>query len=673
MCGITGFIDPGTLRYDDLFGAIKRMTSAIQHRGPDDEGIWIDETIPIVLGHRRLSIIDLSPSGHQPMVSAHGRYVMVFNGEIYNYLDIKQQLEASGDAPAWRGHSDTEVLLAAFERWGPEKAIQQCTGMFAIALWDIRDRKLHLIRDRMGEKPLYYGWSNQVFLFGSELKAFYAHPKWMGEINRDALCLYLRYNYVPAPYSIFKHVFKLIPGAILTVSLEEIKNASIHADITDLQPKPYWSIHDVVDDGMHHQLHISDTEAIDHLHDLLKDAVGKQMIADVPLGAFLSGGIDSSTVVAIMQAQSSRPVRTFSIGFHEKDFNEAHYAAAVAKHLGTDHTELYVTPEEAYDIIPRLPEIYDEPFADSSQIPTCLISALTRRYVTVSLSGDGGDELFGGYNRYAYANDVWNWIRKIPYPARKSVSEAIQWFSPKQWEQAYQVLKNFLPSRYQVNNAGDKILKLSRILGTKSLQEVLYKQFISHWKVPHQVVLNGIEPKARYAYHKPADLDSFISWMMYVDAFTYLPDDILVKVDRAAMHVSLETRVPMLDHRVVEYVWKLPLHLKLRNGESKWLLKQVLYQYVPPELVNRPKMGFGVPLQHWLRGPLREWAEDLLDVKRLKEEGFFHVQKIRQKWEEHISGRRNWQYHLWDILMFQAWLTSYAHLIHESKTHTLPV
>jgi asparagine synthase (glutamine-hydrolysing) len=672
MCGITGFIDPGTLRYDDLFGAIKRMTSAIQHRGPDDEGIWIDETIPIVLGHRRLSIIDLSPSGHQPMVSAHGRYVMVFNGEIYNYLDIKQQLEASGDAPAWRGHSDTEVLLAAFERWGPEKAIQQCTGMFAIALWDIRDRKLHLIRDRMGEKPLYYGWSNQVFLFGSELKAFYAHPKWMGEINRDALCLYLRYNYVPAPYSIFKHVFKLIPGAILTVSLEEIKNASIHADITDLQPKPYWSIHDVVDDGMHHQLHISDTEAIDHLHDLLKDAVGKQMIADVPLGAFLSGGIDSSTVVAIMQAQSSRPVRTFSIGFHEKDFNEAHYAAAVAKHLGTDHTELYVTPEEAYDIIPRLPEIYDEPFADSSQIPTCLISALTRRYVTVSLSGDGGDELFGGYNRYAYANDVWNWIRKIPYPARKSVSEAIQWFSPKQWEQAYQVLKNFLPSRYQVNNAGDKILKLSRILGTKSLQEV-YKQFISHWKVPHQVVLNGIEPKARYAYHKPADLDSFISWMMYVDAFTYLPDDILVKVDRAAMHVSLETRVPMLDHRVVEYVWKLPLHLKLRNGESKWLLKQVLYQYVPPELVNRPKMGFGVPLQHWLRGPLREWAEDLLAVKRLKEEGFFHVEKVRQKWEEHISGRRNWQYHLWDILMFQAWLAFYAHLIHESKTHTLPV
>jgi len=672
MCGVTGFIDAGTPRYDDLFGAIKRMTSAIQHRGPDDEGIWIDETTPIVLGHRRLSIIDLSPSGHQPMVSAHGRYVMVFNGEIYNYLDIKQQLEASGDAPAWRGHSDTEVLLAAFERWGPEKAIQQCTGMFAIALWDIQDRKLHLIRDRMGEKPLYYGWSNQVFLFGSELKAFYAHPKWVGEINRDALCLYLRYNYIPAPYSIFKHVFKLIPGSILTVSLEEIKNASIHADITNLQPKPYWSIHDVVDDGMHHQLHISDTEAVDHLHNLLKDAVGKQMIADVPLGAFLSGGIDSSTVVAIMQAQSSRPVRTFSIGFHEKDFNEAHYAAAVAKHLGTDHTELYVTPEEAYDIIPRLPEIYDEPFADSSQIPTCLISALTRRYVTVSLSGDGGDELFGGYNRYANANDVWNWIRKIPYPVRKSVSEAIQWFSPEQWEQAYQVLKNFLPSRYQVNNAGDKILKLSRILGTKSLQEV-YKQFISHWKEPHQVVLNGIEPTARYAYHKPADLDSFISWMMYVDAFTYLPDDILVKVDRAAMHVSLETRVPMLDHRVVEYVWKLPLHLKLRNGESKWLLKQVLYQYVPPELVNRPKMGFGVPLQHWLRGPLREWAEDLLAVRRLKEEGFFHVEKVRQKWEEHISGRRNWQYHLWDILMFQAWLASYAHLIHESKTHTLPV
>ncbi|SFV27375.1 asparagine synthase (glutamine-hydrolyzing) [Thermoflavifilum thermophilum] len=672
MCGITGFIDTGVSSRDDLMHAIRQMTGSIQHRGPDDEGIWVDETIPIALGHRRLSIIDLSPSGHQPMVSAHGRYVMVFNGEIYNYLDIKQQLEASGDAPAWKGHSDTEVLLAAFEHWGPEKAIQQCIGMFAIALWDVHHRRLHLIRDRMGEKPLYYGWSNQLFLFGSELKAFYAHPKWTGEINRDALCLYLRHNYIPAPYSIFQHIFKLIPGSILTVSLEAIKKYSAQIPDAELQPKPYWSIHDVVQEGINNHLHISAPEAIDQLHGLMKDAVGKQMIADVPLGAFLSGGIDSSTVVALMQAQSSRPVKTFSIGFYEKEFNEAHYAAAVAGHLRTDHTELYVTPKDAFDIIPRLPKIYDEPFADSSQIPTCLISALTRKHVTVSLSGDGGDELFGGYNRYVYANDVWNWIRKIPYPVRKSIVEAIQLWPPEKWEKSYQIFKKWLPSRYQVNNAGDKIFKLSRILSANSVQGV-YKQFISHWKDPQEVVIDGAEPSARYAYHKPADLYDFISWMMYVDAFTYLPDDILVKVDRAAMHVSLETRVPMLDHRIVEYVWKLPFYLKCKQKESKWILRQILYQYVPPELVNRPKMGFGVPLQDWLRGPLREWAEDLLATKRLKDEGFFHVEKVRQKWEEHISGRRNWQYHLWDILMFQAWLASYSHLVTQNSTDPIPL
>lgn len=651
MCGIAGFLGISSgVGIHELQSIARRMADTLVHRGPDDSGIWVDGSAGIALGHRRLSILDLSPEGHQPMHSACGRYVIVFNGEIYNYLDIREEVEgqSQGIAPTWRGHSDTEVILAAICQWGLEAALKRFVGMFAIALWDREERVLHLVRDRMGEKPLYYGWMNQSFLFGSELKALRTHPEFKAEINRDALALFLRHNYIPAPYSIYRDVFKLLPGTIL----------SIRAVSQNTRPTPvaYWSIKECAEVGLRSPFEGSNDEAVACLENLIRDSVRQQMVADVPLGAFLSGGIDSSTVVALMQSQSTRPVKTFTIGFTEEGYNEAEDAKAVARHLGTEHTELYVTPKEAMDVIPRLPALYDEPFSDSSQIPTFLVSQLARKHVTVSLSGDGGDELFGGYNRYFWGRSIWKKTGWLPGPIKSAASLALTSLSPQDWDSLFDKGGFLLPDKIKQKTPGDKLHKLAEILAARSPEEI-YTGLVSHWKNPAEVVMGAQEPPTALSdIRKWADLPDFTHRMMYLDMVTYLPDDILVKVDRASMGVSLESRVPFLDHRVVEFAWRIPLEMKIRNNRGKWVLRQVLYKHVPKELIERPKMGFGVPIDEWLRGPLREWAEALLDKKRLLREGFFNPQPIRHKWQEHLAGTRNWQYYLWDVLMFELWL-----------------
>lgn len=627
---------------------VRRMSDTLLHRGPDDEGSFVDEAAGLALGFRRLSIIDLSPEGHQPMTSKDGRYVLVFNGEIYNFIELRRELEALGHH--WRGHSDTEVMLAAFNEWGFEPAIKRFNGMFALALWDRRDRTLHLTRDRIGEKPLYYGFTGRAFVFGSELKALRAHPEFKAEINRDALALFLRYNYIPAPYSIYQGIYKLTPGTFLSLDERSSSLGQLPA------PRAYWSVREVAEAGVAHPFEGTEAEAVTELEALLTDAVGLRMVADVPLGAFLSGGVDSSAIVALMQAQSSQPVKTFSIGFTEEDYDEARHARAVAEHLGTDHTELYVTPEDAMAVIPRLPALYDEPFSDSSQIPTFLVSQLARRHVTVSLSGDGGDELFAGYNRYLLGESVWNKISWMPKGSRAVAAGALTTVSPRAWDRALTGLKPFLPSRLQHERAGDRLHKLAEILTVPDV-EAMYMNIVSHWKQPTRVVQGSVEPRTILTDERAwANLPGIIQRMMYLDTVTYLPDDILVKVDRASMGVSLEARVPFLDHRVVEFSWRMPLSWKIREGQSKWPLRQILYKHVPPSLIERPKMGFGIPVGDWLRGPLRDWAEGLLEEGRLKREGLLNAQPVRRKWEEHLSGARNWQYYIWDVLMFQGWL-----------------
>lgn len=640
MCGITGFYNlNASQKQDEIYNILHQMTDVIIHRGPDDSGHWCNAESGIALGFRRLAILDLSPTGHQPMESANERYIIAFNGEIYNYATIRQELLKLGHT--FKGTSDTEVMLAAISEWGLETATRKFNGMFAFALWDKQTRILSLVRDRLGIKPLYYGWIGDAFAFGSELKTLKAHPKFEQDIDRDALTLFLRHNYIPAPLSIYKGIFKLQPGHILTILPGE--KAAL------LKPKPYWSVQETVENGLAQPFAGTESEAIDTLDQLLTNSIGLRMIADVPLGAFLSGGIDSSTIVALMQKQSTRPVRTFTIGFHESGFNEAEHAMAVAKHLGTDHTELYVTPDEARSIIPRLPSLYDEPFSDSSQIPTFLVAQLARKHVTVSLSGDGGDELFSGYNRYFWGVKLWKWIGWVPLPFRRAMAQGLRILSPEQWS------KLLRPTHYA--NPGDKIHKISEILHTP-LGEALYLDLVSHWKNPAEIVIDGHEPLTAVTDpSKWAKTATFPDRMMSIDMLTYLPDDILVKVDRASMGTSLEARAPFLDdHEVVEFAWRLPLEMKIRAGQGKWILRQVLYKYVPKEMIERPKMGFGVPIDSWLRDPLREWAEDLLSEDRLRRDGFFHPEPIREKWSEHLSGKRNWQYYLWDILMFQAWL-----------------
>ena len=647
MCGICGFISYNTEESSALF-LLKKMGEAIATRGPDDSGEWFDNDSGIGLSHRRLSILDLSPAGHQPMVSASGRYILVFNGEIYNHKLIRTNLKLSSNAPNWKGTSDTETLLAGFDTWGIQTTIEKSIGMFTVAVLDRQSRTLTLGRDRLGEKPLYYGWQDGTFLFGSELKALRSHPAFKNEIDRSALSQYMRYSYVPGPYSIYNGISKLKPGNLLTVS-----SGNKEPTVSE-----YWSAKEVINAGLHQPYKGNTDEAITSLHDLLIDAVGQQMVADVPLGAFLSGGVDSSVVVALMQIQSNRPVRTFSVGFHEALYNEAPYAKAVAKHLGTDHTEFYLGSQDLLGAIPRLGHLYDEPFADSSQIPTFLISAMARQHVTVVLTGDAGDELFGGYNRYTITKSMWRTLSCLPVKIRFQLAGICTRISPEKWNSFFSYVQQLLPSGRGLVNWGEKIHKSSEVLAANSISE-LYTGLVSHWTDPALIVNSHSESETTitdlFKYFTPCN---DIEKMMAIDLLTYLPDDVLAKVDRAAMGVSLETRVPFLDHRVVEFAWSLPFHLKLNSGVGKWILRQVLYKYVPKELIQRPKQGFGVPIGPWLRKPLRDWAEELLDEKRIHDEGFFDPKLIRVKWQEHLSGQRNWQYHLWDVLMFQSWLDS---------------
>jgi asparagine synthase (glutamine-hydrolysing) len=648
VCGIAGFWTPGGLD-ESALRVLERMTSAIRHRGPDDAGCWSDPHIGLALGHRRLSIIDLSPEGRQPMASHEGRYVIVFNGETYNFLELRVQLEAQGTR--FRGHSDTEVMLEVIERHGITRAVRQFAGMFAFALFDRVANQLHLVRDRLGEKPLYYGWAGDVLLFGSELKALRVHPAWCGEIDRGALALFLRHGYIPAPYSIYRGIKKVVPGTVMTFAL-----GSPRAD--PLQTV-YWSSREVAESGVAAPWSGSETELLHDLDLLLRQTIRRDMIADVPLGAFLSGGIDSSLVVALMQVQSTRPVKTFTIGFDEPEYNEAQHAKAVAIQLGTDHTELYVRPAEALAVVPKLPTLYDEPFGDSSQIPTFLVSELARRHVTVSLSGDGGDELFGGYDRYVLANRVWSLLKIIPRSARRAVANVIGSIPPARWDSVLRFVGLTQAPSASRRVTGDRLYKVARILGLET-REAVYRDFMSHWRDTAGVTLGSVEPPTALTDpQRWAQVDGLLAWMMYLDLVMYLPDDILVKVDRASMGVSLESRAPFLDHRVVEFAWRIPPGLRVRDGRGKWLLRQLLRRYVAQALVERPKMGFGVPIDHWLRGPLKDWAAALLDKDRLKREGYFDPLPIARNWAEHQDGSRNWHYLLWDVLMFQAWLEAH--------------
>ena len=641
MCGIAGFITMGAEA--DLRQQVRRMADALEHRGPDDSGEWVDSETGVALGHRRLSIIDLSPAGHQPMQSASGRYIFIFNGEIYNHLALRKELEGI----SWRGHSDTETLLVAFEQWGIEAALQKSVGMFAFALWDRQDCALILGRDRLGEKPLYYGWQNKSFIFASELKALRAHRDFCAEIDRNVLALYLRHNYIPAPYSIYRGLYKLEPGSYMVLPSEATAGFRPERHF-------YWQMSDVVRQQPDQALNFE--HALDQLDKVLRQSVSDQMIADVPVGAFLSGGIDSSLVVSLMQAQATRPVNSFSIGFQDEAYDEAIHARAVAKHLGCHHTELYVTPEQARDVIPRLPRLYDEPFADSSQIPTFLVSELASQHVKVSLSGDGGDELFGGYNRYFWAASLWRKFGAPPLFMRKILSHGMKSLSPGTWDRLFSVGKYGLPARLHYRNPGDKLHKLADMIKVES-GEAIYYDLVSQWKNPTDLVPGATEPlTALTDPERQVSLPTFEQRMMYLDTISYLPDDIMVKVDRAAMGVSLETRMPLLDHRVVEFAWSLPLSMKIDGSEGKKLLRQLLYRYVPKELIDRPKMGFGVPIDSWLRGPLRDWAESLIDPDRLQQEGYFSKEIIHTTWQEHLSGQRNWSYQIWTILMFQLWL-----------------
>ncbi len=650
MCGFCGFLDLKLFvsrdRYECL---IDEMSTAIRHRGPDDAGRWLDKDVGLALGHRRLSILDLSAEGHQPMISPSGRYVIVFNGEIYNYRDLKARLDSQAEGYRWRGHSDTEVMLAAIEQWGVMEAVKQFNGMFAFALWDREHRQLFLVRDRMGEKPLYYGLSNGVFMFGSELKSLKVHPAWKGQVDRQALTLYMRHNYVPAPYCIYEGIKKLPPASMVKISI----NGS---EVVQSLPEYYWSSYDVAKNGCNNPFQHDAETAVANLDQLLREAVKMRMEADVPLGAFLSGGVDSSTIVALMQEQSQRPIKSFAIGFSEKEYNEAEHAKAVAKHLGTDHTELIVTPEQARNVVPNLSDLYDEPFSDASQIPTFLVSEMAKKHVTVSLSGDGGDELFGGYTRYFWGMKIWNKIKWMPPVMRRTGAHLMNSLKPQTWDKLFDRCKAVLPASAVQRMPGDKLQKLADIMIASS-PELMYQSLVSQWHYPEKVVLHGHEPLTNLTNRDNwPPVRDFIHHMMYQDMVGYMPDDILTKVDRASMGVSLEARVPLLDHRVVEFAWSVPTAMKIRDGQGKWLLRQVLYNYVPRELIERPKMGFAIPIDSWLRGPLREWAENLLDRTRIEQQGYFDANLIHEVWAEHLSGKRNWQYRLWGVLMFQAWL-----------------
>jgi asparagine synthase (glutamine-hydrolysing) len=635
MCGIAGFLASENLPFSRVETTIEAMTATIAHRGPDDSGTWIDAQAGVALGHRRLSILDLSPQGHQPMASEDGRYMIVFNGEVYNFGALRKQLEPSGHR--FRGGSDTEVVLAAIQEWGLRAAVARFIGMFAFALWDQRERKLFLARDRLGIKPLYYGWADNDFVFGSELKVLTAHPTFDRSINRDALCSFFRFKYVPTPYAIYLRARKLSPGNIAVIDWSPNRRSA-----TDPEQITYWSALEYWQAGVTNPWRGGDEEAVATLESLLQDAVAQRMIADVPLGAFLSGGIDSSLVVALMQARSGRPVKTFTIGFQEQEYNEAPFAREIAAHLGTDHTELYVGPTDLLEVIPKIPKYWDEPFSDSSQIPTFIISELTRQHVTVSLSGDGGDELFAGYRRYIWASH-WRYIRTIPLFFRKLVARGIRHFPEK-------ALRRF-------GAVAPKIRGRADLLASRRFQD-FYLYLMSHHKAPQQLVNGGSELLTDFSVPLSDSLGDLFRRMTYLDLVNYLPDDILTKVDRASMAVGLEARVPILDHRVVELAAQLPTSLKVRNNQGKWILRRVLDKYVPRRLYDRPKKGFAVPIDRWLRNELRDWASDLLNGRKLRESGYLNVAAVDAMWAEYLAGRGDWYYYLWDILIFQEWIES---------------
>lgn len=631
MCGLAGAWHFKTASMP-LAEIGKAMADRLSHRGPDSSGVWVDESAGLVLGHRRLSIVDLSPNGHQPMVSPSNQSVLIYNGEIYNAMELREALRSEG--AVFRGNSDTEVILQACVFWGVERAVKKLIGMFAFAFWDQTERRLYLVRDRLGIKPLYWGLHQGILFFGSELKSFFAHPQWRATLNRDALVSYFRWGYVPAPLSIYQDIFKLKPGHLVIID-----------DQARVQEIAYWQLSAVVASGKQTLKKASETEIVVELETLLKDAVKRRMVADVPLGAFLSGGIDSSTIVALMQSQSHQPIKSFTIGFEEAEFNEALCARAVAQHLGTDHQELVVRSQEAQAVIPQLSLWYDEPFADSSQIPTYLVSKLARSSVTVSLSGDGGDEVFAGYSRYLVTQSFWSWWKFIPLPVRKGLSSGIRSLSPAQWNR----LMQYVPARFRPSNMSEKADKLATLLRTTP--QNFYAPLVSVWADAENLVQSGKE-NFQWPIEKKLNL---IEQMQYIDTMTYLPDDILTKVDRASMAVSLEARVPLLDHRVVELAWQIPSKMKSQGMQGKKILRSILNRYVPKNFFDRPKMGFGIPLAQWLRGPLKEWAENLLEKNKIAAEGILNAELVHARWQSHLKGERNFSHSLWSVLMFQAW------------------
>jgi asparagine synthase (glutamine-hydrolysing) len=643
MCGIAGYFNIQSGAPDASEQLIRAMTDTLNHRGPDDGDIWLDAKAGIALGNRRLAIIDLSEAGHQPMISSCGHYVIAYNGEIYNAAELRGELEKAGRP--FRGYSDTEVIVEGCALWGVEETAKRIIGMFAFALWDTREKRLFVLRDRLGIKPLYWTLANGVLIFGSELKALKAHKAFPTQIDRNSVASYLRHTFIPAPHTIYRNVHKLEAGNILIVD---------HSGEPRIES--YWSLEDVVRAGRANAFSGSENDAADQLDVLLRDAVSRRMVSDVPLGAFLSGGIDSSIVVALMQAQSERPVRTFSIGYAHDDFNEAHDAAAIARHLGTDHTELTATARDALDVIPSLPAIYDEPFADSSQIPTFLVSRLTKEHVTVALSGDGGDELFGGYTRY-FSADKYEWpLFDSPCVLRCGAAKAMRLLSPGSWDR----LASVVPGKLRPALVGEKLHKLADCLGSD--RDSFYRRLISHWNDPGDLVEDARE-YTTLAWDESLGerIPDFVARMQYLDTATYLPDDILTKVDRASMAVSLEVRVPLLDHRVAEFAWTLPRHMKVANGVGKQVLRQVLRRYVPDELIKRKKMGFGVPINEWLRGPLKDWAGDLLSPDALNKHGLINPGPVQRKWAEHVSGAKSWPLQLWSVLMLQSWCDAQKH------------
>ena len=640
MCGFAGYLLDINNKKSYSNSIIREMAKTVSHRGPDSEGFWEDGPEGIVMGFRRLAILDITPNGNQPMISHSGQFIIVFNGEIYNHLSLRKEMNHN-----WLSGSDTETLLRGFDLWGIEDTIKKCTGMFAFAVWCRKNKKLILGRDRLGEKPLYYGWqgssANKVFLFGSELKALQKHPSFQKEINRDSLSSFLRHSYIPAPNSIFKNIFKLHPGHLLTISADTHKPSMIQ----------YWSSSNSVLSAANQISFSNDLDAVEALEHTLLSSVKQQMIADVPIGAFLSGGIDSSLIVSLMQQQSMQKIKTFTIGFNNKKFNEAEHAKAVSSVLNTDHSELYINSQDLLNVIPKLSELYDEPFGDSSQIPTYLISKFAKEQVTVALSGDGGDELFCGYNRYKVIDKYWKTLKLLPIPIRKTLAQVILKISPNKIETTL----NFFKLASQYSNLSDKLYKGSNVLASKNILD-LYTGLISSCSNPNSVVIDGAESNHLLSSHfKRYEGMNDISLLMLADLLTYLPDDILTKVDRAAMGVSLETRVPMLDHRVVEFALKLPLKYKLRGNQTKWILRELLYRKVPKELLERPKSGFAIPIGDWLRSSLKDWADDLLNEETIKKQGFLQATQIRNRWDQHLSGTHNWEHFLWNVLMFQTW------------------